>query len=127
MADAIEVRRFDTPDEALDMKDAGGIKIIGMTSTGTTGMQAIFEPGWTWEKDEKPLLGNPDTKPSRNSWLLLILPVAASSMSSLSRAGSRMMPVNVFVSSASVWSALGSSSETVAAMCNANMARSRSR
>ena len=67
MADAIEVRRFDTPDQALDMKDAGGIKIIGMTSTGTTGMHAIFEPGWTWEKDEKPLLGNPDTCPMRHT------------------------------------------------------------
>ena len=67
MADAIEVRRFDTPDEALDMKDAGGIKIIGMTSTGTTGMHAIFEPGWTWEKDEKPLLGNPATCPMHHT------------------------------------------------------------
>jgi hypothetical protein len=59
MAHSIEVRRFEKPDDALDMKDAGGIKIIAMQSTGTTGMHAIFEPGWTWEKDEKPLLGHP--------------------------------------------------------------------
>ena len=67
MADAIEVRRFDMPDNALDMKAAGGIKIIGMASTGTTGMHAIFEPGWTWEKDEKPLLGHPDTCPMHHT------------------------------------------------------------
>lgn len=58
----IEVRRFDTPDDTLDMKDAGAIAIIKM-SDGTTGMHAIFEPGWTWEKDEKPLLGSPPSCP----------------------------------------------------------------
>ena len=59
---AIEVRRFDTPDDRLDMKEAGGISIIRM-GDGTTGMRAVFEPGWTWEKDEKPLLGSPDSCP----------------------------------------------------------------
>jgi len=38
MTDAIEKRRFDTPDDVLDMKDAGAIKIIGMMSTGAKGM-----------------------------------------------------------------------------------------
>jgi hypothetical protein len=59
---AIEKRRFDAPDQVLDMKAAGGIAIIGMRS-GATGMHAVFEPGWTWEKDEKPLLGNPSSCP----------------------------------------------------------------
>lgn len=63
---AIEVRRFDTPDDALDMKEAGGISIIKMAD-GTTGMRATFEPGWTWEKDEKPLLGSPATCPMRHT------------------------------------------------------------
>jgi hypothetical protein len=67
MADAIEVRRFDTPDEALAMKNAGAIRIIGMTSTGVTGMHAILEPGWTWERDEKPLLGHPDSCPMHHT------------------------------------------------------------
>lgn len=61
MAD-IQVRRFDSPDDALDMKQAGGIAILRMND-GTTGMHAVFEPGWTWEKDEKPLLGNPSSCP----------------------------------------------------------------
>lgn len=66
MAAGIETRRFDTPDESLDMKDAGGISII-KTGVGTTGMFAVFEPGWTWEKDEKPLLGYPETCPMHHT------------------------------------------------------------
>lgn len=66
MAATIEVRRFDTPDDALDMKEAGSISIIKM-GDGTTGMRAVFEPGWTWEKDEKPLLGSPATCPMRHT------------------------------------------------------------
>ncbi len=66
MASAIETRRFEAPDDALDMKDAGGISIIKMRD-GTTGMRAIFEPGWTWEKDEKPLLGSPESCPMRHT------------------------------------------------------------
>ncbi|WP_164156515.1 cupin domain-containing protein [Sandarakinorhabdus rubra] len=67
MAAAIEVRRFDTPDSVLDMEKAGGIRIIGMSSTGSTGMHAVFEPGWTWAKDEKPLLGHPDSCPAHHT------------------------------------------------------------
>ncbi|MBZ0122292.1 MAG: cupin domain-containing protein [Roseovarius sp.] len=66
MEPAIETRRFESPDEALDMKEHGGIDIVRMAD-GTTGMHAIFEPGWTWEKDEKPLLGHPDTCPMRHT------------------------------------------------------------
>jgi hypothetical protein len=62
----IEIRRFDTPDQLLDMKQQGRIAIIKMTD-GTSGMHAIFEPGWTWEKDEKPLLGSPDSCPMRHT------------------------------------------------------------
>lgn len=66
MTAAIETRRFDAPDDQLDMKDAGGISII-KTCLGNTGMHAIFEPGWTWEKDEKPLLGSPDSCPMHHT------------------------------------------------------------
>lgn len=62
MTNSIETRRFENPDESLDMKNYGGIGIIKMPD-GTTGMHATFEPGWTWEKDEKPLLGSPDSCP----------------------------------------------------------------
>ena len=63
---SIQVRRFDSPDDKLDMKDAGGIDIVRLAD-GTAGMHAVFEPGWTWEKDEKPLLGNPPTCPMHHT------------------------------------------------------------
>ena len=62
----IEIRRFEAPDQVLDMKARGGISIIKMAD-GTTGMHAIFEPGWTWEADEKPLLGSPASCPMRHT------------------------------------------------------------
>ncbi len=62
----IETRRFETPDQRLDMKDRGGISILQMAD-GSTGMHAIFEKGWTWEVDEKPLLGSPDACPMRHT------------------------------------------------------------
>ncbi len=66
MARDVEILRFDNPDEVLDMKEAGGIAIVG-TSSGVRGMRAIFEPGWTWERDEKPLLGSPDACPMHHT------------------------------------------------------------
>lgn len=62
---AIETRRFEKPDQRLDMKERGGISIVRMAD-GSAGMHAIFEPGWTWEADEKPLLGSPDSCPMRH-------------------------------------------------------------
>jgi hypothetical protein len=66
MTAPIEIRRFDKPDDLLDMKEGGGIAILKM-GTGATGMHAVFEPGWTWEKNEKPLLGNPDSCPMHHT------------------------------------------------------------
>ena len=66
MTAAIEIRRFEQPDEKLDMADAGAISVVRMAD-GTAGMRAVFEPGWTWEKDEKPLLGSPDSCPARHT------------------------------------------------------------
>ncbi len=63
---AIETRRFESPDQQLDMKARGGISIVKMAD-GSAGMHAIFEPGWTWEADEKPLLGSPDSCPMRHT------------------------------------------------------------
>jgi hypothetical protein len=65
MTAAIEMRRFENPDQILDMKERGRISIVKMAD-GTSGMHAVFEPGWTWEADEKPLLGSPDSCPMRH-------------------------------------------------------------
>jgi len=69
MASAIQVRRFEIPDEKLDMKEAGGIDVVRL-GDGTAGMHAVFEPGWTWEKDEKPLLGHPPSCPMHHSYCI---------------------------------------------------------
>jgi hypothetical protein len=61
----ISIRRFEAPDQFLDMKDRGSISIVGMDD-GSTGMRAVLEPGWTWEADEKPLLGSPESCPMRH-------------------------------------------------------------
>ena len=66
MTSAIEIRRFENPDQLLDMKERGRISIVKMAD-GTSGMLAVFEPGWTWEADEKPLLGSPDACPMRHT------------------------------------------------------------
>jgi hypothetical protein len=66
MTNNIEIRRFEQPDNMLDMQSAGAISIVTMQD-GTAGMHATFEPGWTWEKDEKPLLGSPAACPSRHT------------------------------------------------------------
>lgn len=66
MSAAVETRRFDAPDQVLDMKPRGRIAIVKMTD-GTAGMHAIFEPGWVWEVDEKPLLGNPPSCPMHHT------------------------------------------------------------
>ena len=58
----IECRTFQQPDDALDFAHHGKIAILRMRD-GVTGMHAVFEPGWTWSADEKPLLGNPDSCP----------------------------------------------------------------
>ncbi|MFN3889173.1 MAG: hypothetical protein ACK4MV_02160 [Beijerinckiaceae bacterium] len=63
---SIEIRRFEAPDQLLDMQRHGRIAIVRMND-GTAGMHAIFEPGWTWEADEKPLLGSPDSCPMRHT------------------------------------------------------------
>jgi hypothetical protein len=66
MQAAIETRRFESPDDVIDMKQAGAIRIVRMAD-GTAGMHAVFEPGWTWDKDEKPLLGHPPACPMRHT------------------------------------------------------------
>jgi mannose-6-phosphate isomerase-like protein (cupin superfamily) len=66
MTSAIETRRFENPDQLLDMKEGGRIAIL-KTAGGNVGMHAIFEPGWTWAVHEKPLLGSPDSCPMHHT------------------------------------------------------------
>lgn len=66
MPPTIETRRFEAPDQHFDMKEKGGISVVQMKG-GASGLHAVLEPGWTWEKDEKPLLGNPAACPMHHT------------------------------------------------------------
>ena len=66
MSNAIETRRFDKPDQLLDMKEGGHIALLNMAG-GNIGMHAVFEPGWSWEVHEKPLLGSPPSCPMHHT------------------------------------------------------------
>lgn len=65
-AHEIETRTFVKPDERLDFKQHGRIDVIRMHD-GTAAMHAIFEPGWKWSVDEKPLVGNPESCPTAHT------------------------------------------------------------
>ena len=58
----IACRDFNRPDDRLDFKDHGWIDVVKMPD-GTAAMHAVLKPGWSWARDEKPLLGDPDTCP----------------------------------------------------------------
>ncbi len=66
MTATTEIRRFKRADNRYDMKEHIGIDIV-KTERGSTGMRAIFEPGWTWEADEKQLLGSAETCPMHHT------------------------------------------------------------
>lgn len=87
---AIECRRFDKPDDRLDMKEHGRIDVVKLPD-GTAGMHAVFEPGWVWEVDEKPLIGNPDSCPTPHTGYCiageLVVRMVGTSEEKLIRAG----------------------------------------
>lgn len=62
MPQQIETKTFAQPDDQLDFHAHGRISIIKL-SDGTMGMMATLKPGWKWDVDEKPLLGNPESCP----------------------------------------------------------------
>ena len=52
---AIEVRNFDSPDEARPFE--GGGQVVVVTVAGKQVGKAVFEPGWRWSTNVKPLVG----------------------------------------------------------------------
>lgn len=58
MADAtttIEVKNFDAPDEARPFEANGELRLV--TVAGKEIGKGVFEPGWRWSADVKPLAG----------------------------------------------------------------------
>jgi hypothetical protein len=52
---ALEGKSFDSPDEVREFKANGRIELVNLES-GPVG-KGIFEPGWKWSQDVKPLAG----------------------------------------------------------------------
>jgi hypothetical protein len=52
---AIEVRNFDSPDEARAFEGKGQVVLLNVA--GKEVGKAVFEPGWRWSTNVKPLAG----------------------------------------------------------------------
>ena len=52
---AIEVSNFDSPDEARPFEDRGHVVLVNVA--GREIGKAIFEPGWRWSTNVKPIAG----------------------------------------------------------------------
>ena len=52
---AIEVRNFDSPDEARAFEGKGQVVVVRVA--GKEIGKAVFEPGWRWSTNVKPLAG----------------------------------------------------------------------
>ena len=51
----IEVKNFDTPDEARPFEASGEIRLV--TVAGQEIGKGVFEPGWRWSTHVKPIAG----------------------------------------------------------------------
>jgi oxalate decarboxylase/phosphoglucose isomerase-like protein (cupin superfamily) len=51
----IEVRNFDAPDETRPFEGRGEVRLVNVA--GREIGLAVFEPGWTWSRDVKPIAG----------------------------------------------------------------------
>ena len=52
---AIEVKNFDSPDEARPFEANGEVRLV--TVAGKEIGKGVFEPGWSWSADVKPIAG----------------------------------------------------------------------
>src|SRR5690242_18587642 len=53
---AMEVKNFPAPDETRPFEGKGKADLLMMSSGRTVG-RAVFEPGWQWTKNVKPIAG----------------------------------------------------------------------
>lgn len=52
---SIQVKRFETPDETLPFEGKGHVEVVRLA--GREAGRAIFEPGWRWSDNVKPIAG----------------------------------------------------------------------
>jgi len=64
---AFESRNLDAPDEVRKF-DHGEFKVV--TISGTTVGRAVFEPGWRWSNDVKPLAGTESCQAAHTGYIV---------------------------------------------------------
>jgi hypothetical protein len=64
----IEVRRFDAPDERRPFEGKGAVDVVRVA--GDAVVRGVFEPGWRWSVNARPLVG---TDSCRNSHLSYVV------------------------------------------------------
>lgn len=52
---SIQIKRFETPDETLPFEGKGRVEVVRVA--GREAGRAIFEPGWRWSENVKPIAG----------------------------------------------------------------------
>ena len=63
----LEAKNLDSPDEKRTFGH-GGIDLV--TVAGTTVSRAVFEPGWKWSNDVKPIAGTDSCQVSHRGYVL---------------------------------------------------------
>jgi hypothetical protein len=64
---AVQTKNLDTPDEKCSF-DHGDLNIVNLP--GMTIIRAVFNPGWRWSTDVKPLVGTESCQASHTSYVI---------------------------------------------------------
>jgi Cupin domain len=64
----LTVRKFSSPDETRPFKSHGRVDLLTL-GAGTVG-RAVFEPGWKWSVDVKPLAGTESCEANHSGYVL---------------------------------------------------------
>jgi len=64
----IEVRRFESPDERREFEGKGAADIV--TVAGRAVARGVFEPGWRWSVNVKPIAGTDSCEFAHLSYIL---------------------------------------------------------
>jgi hypothetical protein len=62
---AVEVKRFDSPDETRPFEGNGEAAVVNVGGRGIA--RGTFEPGWTWSNNVKPIAGTDSCEVSHSA------------------------------------------------------------
>ena len=62
-------KNFGSPDERRNFKGHGFLDVLSFEEGATIG-RGVFEPGWRWSDDVKPLAGTPSCEASHSGYCL---------------------------------------------------------